>query len=79
MNNPMIGELADRLNGMEDSGLAGTPAYEVIKARYEALKALPESWPDVRAKNWTPAQRALAVDAGMCGECGRSECGHRAP
>ncbi len=79
MNNPMIGELADRLNGMEDSGLEGTPAYAVIKARYEALKALPESWPDVRAAKWTEEQRAMAVAAGMCGQCGRSECDHRAP
>jgi hypothetical protein len=60
MNNPLIGELANKLLNMEDRGQQNTAAYAQTKTQYEALKALPESWADVRAAKRTPGQRILA-------------------
>lgn len=76
MNNPTIGEMASRLLDMEDAGKTATPAYRSLEASYIALKARPESWPDVPSRDWTPEQRALAVADGICGQCGRSSCDH---
>lgn len=78
MNNPKIGELASKLMDLEDAGKTKTPLYADILKRYEALKALPESWGDITPKFWTPEQRALAILDGRCGQCGLSSCDHTA-
>ena len=72
MNNPRIGELAGLLLDLEDRGQRDTPRYAVIETEYLALKALPESWPDVRASKWTAEQRACALASGLVGPDGRS-------
>lgn len=61
MNNPRIGQLADILNRAEDSGRTDTDAYRAARAEYDALKAAPENWGDVRAADRTPEQARLAA------------------
>jgi hypothetical protein len=61
MNNTRIGELADILNRLEDAGQTGAPQYTLAKMEYEALKAAPESWSDVRSSKWNLAQAEAAV------------------
>jgi hypothetical protein len=62
MNNPRIGQLANQLLDLEDAGKQLTPRYSALLAEYEALKAAPENWADVRASKRTPAQAALAAE-----------------
>jgi len=61
VNNDNIGRLAGRLLDLEDAGREGSSEYAAVKAEYEALKALPENWADVRASKRTPEQAALAA------------------
>ena len=61
MHNPRIGQLADLLLNLEDAGRTATDEYRIASAEYLRLKALPENWPDVRSKNHTPEQAALAA------------------
>jgi hypothetical protein len=68
MQNDTIGQLAGKLNALDDAGRENTPEYAAIKVRYDALKALPENWSDVRRAKRTPAQqdaaRAWALENG---------------
>ena len=54
---------------MSHRGRDGTPEYRALKAEYEALKAHPDNWSDVRRAKRTSEQqeraRAWALENGQ--------------
>jgi|WetSurMetagenome_2_1015567.scaffolds.fasta_scaffold1001148_2 hypothetical protein len=62
MHNPRIGQLAEMLLRMEESGKATTPRYREVRDIYLDLKSKPENWVDVMPSERTPEQARLAAE-----------------